>query len=156
MKLNEWFSTLEVLRRLKPAKSCINHFKISRKHQHKLHSEQFCRAKDHFAKFGTLITKPRIKSSFKVISDDNVEIIQRYFRENPHASITKKNLDENIFPKIKTRAMRNRWWFQQNSPQTVANLEMLQARFRGPGISRRATVSWPSCSPDLNHLAFRF
>jgi len=68
-------------------------------------------------------------------------------------------LNDHVFPRIKNKARRERWWFQQDGATphcTTANIEMLKATFQGRLISRRVEVSWPSCSPDLNPLDFWF
>ena len=64
-----------------------------------------------------------------------------------------------VFPLIEEGAAEKMWWWQQDGATphcTTNNINMLNEMFEGRVISRRADVSWPSCSPDLNPLDFWF
>jgi inhibitor of nuclear factor kappa-B kinase subunit alpha len=94
------------------------------------------------------------------------EILSVYWFKDENGNATNVNgesygkmLNDHVFPRIKYKATRRQWWFQQDGATphcTTANIEMLQAKFQGRLISRRAEVAWPSCSPDLNPLDFWF
>lgn len=66
---------------------------------------------------------------------------------------------EHIFPLIEQDVSSKQWWWQQDGATphcTIVNLDLLKEKFNGRVISRRAEISWPSCSPDLNPLDFWF
>ena len=65
-----------------------------------------------------------------------------------HAMVT-----EEIWPEVKGRATRNRWWWMQDGAPvhcTRKTLDFVEDKFGGRVISRKSDISWPPYSPDLN------
>ena len=94
------------------------------------------------------------------------EILPVYWFRDAHGNAVSvqgesypRMFNEHVYPCIKTKDIWRRWWFQQDGATphcTNANIEMLNDKFKGRVISRRAEVVWPSCSPDLNPLDYWF
>ena len=88
-------------------------------------------------------------------------LIVHWFRDenddatNVNGESYRKMLKDHVFPRLRYGATRRQWWFQQNGATphcTTGNIKMTASI----EISRRAPVTWPSCSPDLNPLDFWF